>query len=85
MIHAVLIHTIQIYAIVIHTIMIHTIMIHTIKVAFERINVSGPEPAELSQPGVNFLQWSRLQPVEAALRIYRGFYEAGFSQHSQML
>ena len=80
MIHAVLIHTIQIYAIV-----IHTIMIHTIKVAFERINVSGPEPAELSQPGVNFLQWSRLQPVEAALRIYRGFYEAGFSQHSQML
>ena len=80
MIHAVLIHTIQIYAIV-----IHTIMIHTIKVAFERINVSGPEPAELSQPGVNFLQWSRLQPVEAALRIYRGFYEAGVSQHSQML
>jgi hypothetical protein len=52
-------------------VMIHTVMIHTIEVAFESIQMSGPEPAELSQPRIHLLKWSRFQPVETALRVHR--------------
>jgi hypothetical protein len=65
--------------------MIRGVMIHAIKVAFESIYVSGPEPAELSQPGIHLLKWFRLQPVETALRVHRGFHETGLAQHSQVL
>jgi len=54
-------------------------------VAFERIYVSGPEPAELSQPGIHLLKWLRFQPIKTALCVHRGFYETGVSQHSQVL
>jgi len=54
-------------------------------VALESVHVSGPEPAELSQPGIHLLKWFRLQPVKTALRVNRGFDETGFSQHSQVL
>ena len=37
---------------------------HAVEVAFERIHVSGPEPAERSEPGLDFLKWFRPQPVE---------------------
>jgi hypothetical protein len=65
--------------------MIHAVMIHAIKVAFESIYVSGPEPAELSQPGIHLLKWFRFQPVETALCVHRGFNETGLAQHSQVL
>jgi len=56
-----------------------------IEVAFERIQVSGPEPAERSQPGFELLNWFRFQPVETALCVHRGFHETGLAQHSQVL
>jgi len=59
--------------------------IHAVEVAFEGIHVSGPEPAELSQPGIQFLKWLGVQPVEAALRVHPGFHEASFAQNSQVL
>jgi len=65
--------------------MIHAVVIHAIKVAFESIYVSGPESAELSQPGVQLLEWFRPQPVETALCIHRGFHETGVAQHTQVL
>jgi hypothetical protein len=39
-------------------------LIHVVEVAFESIYVSGPEPTELSQPGIDLLKWFRFQPVE---------------------
>ena len=60
-------------------------VIHVVEVAFERIYVSGPEPAERSQPGIHLLERFRFQPVKTALCVHRGFYETGISQHSQML
>ena len=68
-----------------HAITIHAITIHAIQVAFESIQVSGPEAAELSQPGIHLLKRFRLQPVEAALRVHRGFHETGLAQHAQVL
>ena len=60
-------------------------MLHPIKVAFESIHVSGPEPAELGQPGIHLLKWFRFQPVETALCVHRGFHETGLAQHPQVL
>ena len=65
--------------------MIHAVVIHPIQVAFESVHVRGPEPAELSQPGVQFLKWFRSQPVETALCVHRRFDETGVAQHAQML
>ncbi len=53
--------------------------------ALESINVRGPEPAKLLQPGIHLLKRFRLQPVEAALRIHCGFHETGLAQHTQVL
>jgi hypothetical protein len=39
-------------------------LIHAVEVAFERIYVSGPEPTERSQPGIDLLKWFRFQPAE---------------------
>ena len=74
-------------SILIHTslILIQTILIQKIKVAFESIDVRGPEPAELSQPGIHLLKRFRLQAVETALCVHRGFDETGVAQHAQML
>ncbi|HWY59411.1 MAG TPA: hypothetical protein VNZ03_33410 [Terriglobales bacterium] len=60
-------------------------MIHAIEVAFESIDVSGPEAAELSQPGIHLSKWFRLQPVETALSVHRGLDETGVAQHAQVL
>jgi hypothetical protein len=60
-------------------------LIHAIKVAFESIQVSGPKPAERSQPGIDRLKWFRFQPVETALCVHRGFHETGLAQYSQVL
>jgi len=60
-------------------------LIHVVEVAFESIYVSGPEPAEGSQPGIHLLKWFRFQPVETALRVHRGFHETGLAQHAQVL
>jgi hypothetical protein len=65
--------------------LIHAVMMHAVEVAFESIHVSGPEPAELSQPRIHLLKWFWPQPVETALRVHRGFYETGLAQHSQVL
>ena len=53
--------------------------------AFERIQVSGPELPERSQPGIHLLKGFRLQPVETTLCVHRGFHETGLAQHSQVL
>ena len=50
-----------------------------VEVAFESIDVSGPKPAERSQPGIYLLKWFRFQPVETALCVYRRFHEAGLA------
>jgi hypothetical protein len=60
-------------------------LLHAVEVAFESIHVSGPEAAELSQPGIHLSKWSRFQPVETALCVHRGFDETGVAQHSQVL
>jgi hypothetical protein len=59
-------------------------LIHTVEVAFESIYVRGPEPAERSQPSVHLLKWFRFQPIETALCVHGGFYEAGLSQDAQV-
>ena len=59
--------------------------IHAIKVAFESIQVSGPEPAERSQPGIQLLQRFGFQPVETALCVHLRFHETGIAQHTQVL
>ena len=61
------------------------ILIHTIKVAFESIDVSRPEAAELGQPRVDLLKWFRPQAVETALCIHGGLDETGVAQHAQVL
>jgi hypothetical protein len=38
-----------------------------VEVAFESIYMSGPEPAERSQPGIDPLKWFRLHPGDAAV------------------
>ena len=58
---------------------------HAVEVAFESIDVSGPEATELGQPHIQLLKWFRLEPVEAALCVYRGFDETGVAQHAQVL
>src|SRR5229473_4802700 len=65
--------------------LIHAALTHTVEVAFESIQVSGPEPAELSQPGIHLLKWFRFQSVETALCVHRGFHETGIAQHAQVL
>jgi hypothetical protein len=75
----------MIHAVLIHAVLIHAILIHAIEVAFESIYVSGPEAAEPSKPGLQFLKWFGFQPVETALCVHRGFNETGLAQHSQVL
>ena len=65
--------------------MIRAVLIHVIEVAFESIDVHGPKPAELSQPGIDLLKWFWSQPVETALCVDRGFHESGLAQHAQVL
>ena len=72
-------------AVVIHSIVIHSIVVHPIEVAFQSIQVSGPEPTELGQPGIQLLKRFRFQPVESALCVHRGFHETGLAQQSQVL
>src|SRR3989442_14689888 len=60
-------------------------LIHAVEVAFESIYVSGPEPTERSQPGIDLLKWFRFQSIETALCVHRGFHETGLAQHSQVL
>jgi hypothetical protein len=50
-----------------------------VKVPFEGIYVSRPEPAERSQPRIEFLQRFRPQPVEPALCVDRGFHETSLA------
>ncbi|HWF09383.1 MAG TPA: hypothetical protein VG297_13030 [Bryobacteraceae bacterium] len=65
--------------------LIPVFLIHSIEVALERIDVRGPEAAEWSQPRIHLLEWFRLQPVETALCVHRGFHETRVAQHSQVL
>ena len=58
---------------------------HAVEVAFERIDVSGPEPAERSQPGFDLLQRLGLQTVETALGVHGRFHDTSLAQHPQML
>ena len=58
---------------------------HAVKVAFESVYVSGPEPAERSQPGIELLKRFRFQPIETALCIHHRFHETGLAQYAQVL
>ena len=60
-------------------------MIHAVEVTFESIYVSGPEPTELSQPGIDLLKSLGPQPVETALCVHCGLHETGLPKHSQVL
>src|SRR2546422_5172569 len=60
-------------------------LIHAVEVAFESIYMSGPEPTERSEPGIQLLQGLWLQAVEPALCVHRGFHETGLAQHAQVL
>lgn len=60
-------------------------MLHAVEVAFESIYMSGPEPAERSQPGIDLLKWFRSQPVKTPLCVHRRFHKTGVAQHSQVL
>jgi hypothetical protein len=60
-------------------------LIHAVEVAFESIYVSGPEPPEGGQPGIQLLKRFWLQAVETTLCVHRGFHETGLPQHSQVL
>jgi hypothetical protein len=59
-------------------------LVYAVEVAFERIYVSIPEPAELSEPLIHLPKWFGLQPVETALCVSCGFHETSFSQNSQV-
>ena len=59
--------------------------IHAVEVPLQGIEVSGPEAAELSQPGVHLLKWFRSQPVQTSLCIHCGLHETRLAQHSQVL
>ncbi len=65
--------------------MTRAFVIHAIEVAFESIDVSGPEAAELSQPCIYLLKWFRPKPVEPALRIHSRLDETSVAQHPQVL
>ena len=62
----------------------HAIVIHPIEVAFESIQVSGPEPAELGQPCIQLLKRSWFQSIDTALRVHSGFDETSFAQNAQV-
>ena len=53
--------------------------------AFEGIDVSGPEAPERREPDVQLLKAFRLQAVQTALCIHGGFYKPRIAQHSQVL
>jgi|ERR1700722_9751738 len=61
------------------------ILVHAVEVTFESIDVSGPEAAELGQPGVHLLKWFRFQTIETALCVHGGLNETGVAEHSQVL
>ena len=58
---------------------------HAVEVAFESIEVSGPEAAEGSQPGIDFLKGFGLKAVETTLSVDCGFHETGLAQDAQVL
>ncbi len=58
---------------------------HAVEMAFESIDVSGPEAAKLVQPGIDFLKGFRFQTVETALCVHGRLHETGFAQHPQVL
>jgi hypothetical protein len=57
-------------------------LIHPIEVAFESVEVCGPESAEGNKPVIEFLEWFRSQPVEAALSVNRRLHKTSLAQHS---
>jgi hypothetical protein len=54
-------------------------------VAFESVDVRRPKLPKRREPGIDFSKRLGSQPVETALCVHRGFYEAALSQHSQVL
>jgi len=53
--------------------------------AFESIDMHRPETTELSEPGVELLEWPGLQAIEAALRVDGRFDEAGVAKDAEVL
>ena len=60
-------------------------LVHAIEVAFERVDVGGPEAPEGRQPRVDFHERLGSDPVDAPLRVHARFHEAGVAQHAQVL
>ena len=55
-----------------------------VQMPFERIDMVGPELTELSQPGIDFPERLRLQPIKASLRVDGGFHEASVAQYAEV-
>ena len=53
--------------------------------AFEGINMDGPEAPERSKPGIDLHQRLRADPIDAPLGFHARVYEAGFAQHAEVL
>jgi hypothetical protein len=60
-------------------------LVDAVEVAFESVDVSGPEATKGSEPGVDLLKWFRFEPVETALCVDGGFDETGVAQDAQVL
>jgi hypothetical protein len=60
-------------------------LVHAIEMAFESIDVHRPEATELGEPGVELLEWSGLQPIEAPLCVDGRFDEAGVAKDTEVL
>ena len=60
-------------------------MLHAVEIAFESIDVTGPEAAELIEPSIELPKWFRFQQVKTTLCVHSGFDETGLAQHPQVL
>src|SRR5438105_840789 len=53
--------------------------------AFQRVDVGGPQAPEVREPFVDFLEWPRPDPVDATLGIHSGFDESGVAKDPKVL
>ena len=60
-------------------------LLHPVEVALQSVQMSGPEPAERSQPFIQFLKRFRSEAIKTSLCIHGGLHKAGLAQHSQVL
>ena len=52
--------------------------------AFERVDVGGPKAPERSEPGLDFPERFRSDPVDAPLRVHSRLHKTGLSERPEM-